>query len=59
MFDLAHAGFYYGPFESADAAAAAALEWRIGGPWQIIRLRPILTEAEKAAIRERFEAGAR
>lgn len=39
MFILSYAGYFYGPFNSANEAAEAGRSIPSFGPWQIIKLR--------------------
>ena len=40
MFIVTYAGKFYGPFKTADDAAAFAVKFAITAPWQIVALRP-------------------
>jgi hypothetical protein len=59
LFVVAYAGHYYGPFDSANDAAAWAAKGTMAGPWTIVRLRRPMTDEELMDVKKRFEAAAR
>lgn len=55
MFIIPHAGFFYGPFSTANDAAAFVADVKLAGPWSIVKLHNPLSDDEKADIIARFK----